>query len=220
MVTNEKRFNFYTLKQDYKKIKNEIISRLKEFKEIWKMGDDNEVFEELVFCLLTPQSKARICWETVLFLKQDNSLYTDDQERLSFKLNRVRFRNNKAKYIINARSLFMKNNRIIIKKLISEMKNPFEIREYFVKNVKGMDYKEASHFLRNIGLGEEFSILDRHILKNLLKYGVIDEIPYSLSRKVYINIEKKMKDFSKNIGIPVSHLDLLFWYKETGEVFK
>ena len=29
-----------------------------------------------------------------------------------------------------------------------------------------MSYKEASHFLRNIGFGENIAILDRHILKN------------------------------------------------------
>jgi len=80
--------------------------------------------------------------------------------------------------------------------------------------------KEASHFLRNIGLGKDLAILDRHILKNLKEYGVINEIPKSITKKVYIAIEDKMREFSKRINIPMDELDLLFWSKETGIIFK
>ncbi len=95
------------------------------------------------------------------------------------------------------------------------------MREWFVENIKGFGYKEASHFLRNIGLGKDIAILDRHILKNLKKYGVIDKIPSSLgSRRVYLEIEEKMKGFSKKTGIPLEDMDLLFWSLQTGFVFK
>jgi N-glycosylase/DNA lyase len=104
--------------------------------------------------------------------------------------------------------------------VISSFSNLEEAREWLVDNIKGMGYKEASHFLRNIGLGEEFAILDRHILKNLQLLGIIEEVPASLSRKRYFEIEKKMVRFSDRINIPMAHLDLLLWYKETGEVFK
>ncbi|MDM7912425.1 MAG: DNA lyase, partial [Methanotrichaceae archaeon] len=81
-------------------------------------------------------------------------------------------------------------------------------------------YKEASHFLRNIGLGGDLAILDRHILKNLALLGVIDGIPASPSKKMYLEIESKMIEFSRKAKIPMSHLDLLLWYKEAGEIFK
>ena len=35
-----------------------------------------------------------------------------------------------------------------------------------------------------------------------------------------MQIEKNMMGFAKQINIPLSHLDLLFWYKGTGEIFK
>ena len=89
-----------------------------------------------------------------------------------------------------------------------------------VDNVKGLGWKEASHFLRNIGHYEDMVILDRHILKNLLKHGAIDEIPETLTDKRYFEIEEKFKQFSKEIKIPVEEIDLLFWSEETGEVFK
>ena len=74
-------------------------------------------------------------------------------------------------------------------------------------------------FLRNIGI-EEFAILDRHVLKNLKKYNVIDDIPKCLTPKKYMEIEEKMRSFAKSVDIPFSHLDLLFWSEETGEIFK
>jgi N-glycosylase/DNA lyase len=89
-----------------------------------------------------------------------------------------------------------------------------------VENVKGLGYKEASHFLRNIGLGEDLAILDRHILKNLALLGVIKEVPTSPTKRIYLEIERKMTAFSKESKIPMGHLDLLLWYKEAGEVFK
>jgi N-glycosylase/DNA lyase len=71
-----------------------------------------------------------------------------------------------------------------------------------------------------MGLGEKLAILDRHILRNLSQFGIIDEIPTSLGKAKYLQIEKKMLEFSRQVGIPMSHLDLLWWYKETGEIFK
>jgi len=88
-----------------------------------------------------------------------------------------------------------------------------------VKNVKGLGLKESSHFLRNIGY-RGLAILDRHILKNLHKSNVINELPKTLTPKVYFEIEKKFKDFSREVSIDMDELDLLFWSMETGEVFK
>jgi len=58
-------------------------------------------------------------------------------------------------------------------------------------------------------------------LKNLKRYGVINRIPPSMgARKVYVAIEDKMRSFSRDIGIPMDELDLLFWSMQTGFIFK
>src|SRR4030042_2590550 len=101
----------------------------------------------------------------------------------------------------------MNDGRVSIKSLLNSFEDIYECREWFVKNIKGLGYKEASHFLRNIGLGEKIAILDRHILKNLNLFGVIKEIPKSVSKAKYLKIEKNMIEFAKKIDIPLSHLD-------------
>lgn len=208
------------LKKSYRARKSDIERRLREFNKIWLNGTDEELFYELCFCILTPQSKAKVCWESVENLIKNEILFLKNSKDIAKYLYGVRFKNNKAEYILYARNFFLKNREIKIKTELESFKNTFKTREWLVKNVKGVGYKEASHFLRNIGLGEDLTILDRHILKNLKKYGVIDKIPKSLSKKKYLEIEEKMKNFSKEIDIPLDHLDLLFWSEETGEVFK
>lgn len=207
------------IKRIYSKIKNDIEKRLKDFKEGWKSNDE-KIFYELVFCLLTPQSKAKICWNAVERMTKKNLILGGDKKEIIDAIEGVRFKYKKAEYIIEARNLFSIDGKIKIKDFIKKIMPPSNAREWMVKNVKGMGYKEASHFLRNIGFGENFSILDRHILKNLKFIGIIEEIPSSLNKNRYITIEKKMKKFSEEIEIPLSHLDLVLWYKETGEIFK
>ena len=136
-------------------------------------------------------------------------------------LNIVRFKNNKAKYLVTLREQMKdKNGKIITRDFFNSISDVNEKREWIVKNIKGMAYKEASHFLRNVGFGKKISILDRHILKNLVKLEVMEEVPKSLTPKLYLEIEKKMKAYCDYVDISMDSLDLLLWYKEAGEIFK
>lgn len=132
----------------------------------------------------------------------------------------MRFKYKKSKYLVYAREKFSEDGKLVIRSALGKNINTFKKREWLVNNIKGIGYKEASHFLRNIGFGSDIAILDRHILRTLKSIKVIDEISESLSKKKYLNIEEKMRNFSKDIKIPMDHLDLLFWYREKGEVFK
>lgn len=206
--------------QVHKSKKPEIVKRLQEFKGIWQTGTDAQIFREFAFCILTPQSRARACWDAVEILTDTNLLFEGSELKISQELSCVRFKNNKSKYLKRARDLFMSKGKLRIKPILNDFDDVFQCREWLVKNIQGFGYKEASHFLRNIGIGEKLAILDRHILKNLTKLGVIDQIPTSISRNKYLEIERKMQEFAKQVKIPLAHLDLLLWYKETGEIFK
>lgn len=182
----------------------DIESRLRSFKR-------TDPVLEFIFCLLTPQSKAKVCWNAVMELKKHNLIYKGSASQVVKYLSGVRFKRRKAKYIVEDRKHFdyVKNIR---------RKDPFVAREWLVKHVKGMGYKEASHFLRNVGF-KGLAILDRHILNTLVELGVISEIP-SLTRKNYLLIEQKFKDYAKKNNTTIDYLDLLFWSKKTGYVFK
>lgn len=199
----------------YKILKPEIEKRLGKFKSIWKTRDNVKLFSEFCFCLLTPQSRARTCWMAVVDLKKKDFLFNGSVRDIKGCLVGVRFKNHKTGYIITARKQFAKT-----KKEIRDHKNVFKLRDWLVANVCGMGFKEASHFLRNTGLGADIAILDRHILRNLKFLGVIREVPASILRRKYLEIEGKMRRFSQKSKIPLAHLDLLLWAKETGGIFK
>src|SRR3989344_612220 len=177
------------LQTSYMQRRDIIKNRLTYFKSVYN-EDEKRIFAELCFCLLTPQSKAKICDAAIQNLIKTGYLYTGSENDVKDYLIGVRFNNNKSRYIMEARSMFSdKNGKINIKEKIAEFKDHYALREWLVENVKGMAYKEAGHFMRNIGLFEEVTILDRHILRNLQKYNVIQEVPNPLTKKHYFDIE-------------------------------
>ena len=204
----------------YRKIKPEIKKRLSEFKALRKASDE-KIFSEMCYCILTANANALRCDEAIGELEARGLLSKGEARHIRPLIKgRARFHNKKADYIVGARELFSANGSMNIKCRL-DPKDVVNVREWLVEHIKGFGYKEASHFLRNIGLGKDIAILDRHILKNLKKYGVINKIPASLgSRRVYLAIEDKMRIFSKKIGIPLEDMDLLFWSLQTGFIFK
>ncbi len=220
-ISGGRQQNILRLRGIYREKKKEIIGRLGEFDDCLTKKDDADVFKELAFCLLTPQSKAQCCWDAIQTISSLNLLLAGTENDLKKHLQRVRFHNKKARYLAGAREIFRNAGCLSVKNVLAQFSDAHECREWLVKNVRGLGYKEASHFLRNIGFGgNQIAILDRHILKNLLLFGVIREIPKSLSKSKYLDVERKMAGFSRSLRIPLAHLDLLFWYKETGEIFK
>ncbi|MEF8874212.1 MAG: N-glycosylase/DNA lyase [Candidatus Thermoplasmatota archaeon] len=207
------------LKERYSSIEGEIRSRIDDFKRLWEEGDEDEIFYELTFCLFTPQSKAKVCWDTVEKLKENEMIEEGERSEIAEEIKRVRFRHNKSEYLVEAREKFLEDD-FSLKEKLKEFKDPKNARRWIVDNIKGLGLKESSHFLRNIGYTQDLAILDRHILKNLEELGVIEEVPKTLTKKRYLEIEEKMKRFSKEVEIPLGHLDLVLWHEETGHIFK
>lgn len=206
--------------KEYKKRKGEIRKRLSEFAGLHKDSDE-KIFAELCFCILTANANALHCARAIDELKKKGLLFKGRASDIRPELKgRARFHNKKADFIVAARDLLEREGKVDVKARLNA-KDVLATREWLVENIKGYGYKEASHFLRNIGLGMDIAILDRHILKNLKRYGVITKIPDSVGpRKRYFEIEDKMRKFARQIRIPLEELDLLFWSIETGFVFK
>ena len=208
------------LKPLYTANREAISRRDARFARFMACSSERRTFAELAFCLLTPQSNALNCWEAVRDMRRNRVLFEGGALEISDYIACARFRNKKAEYIVRARDLFSGSGHISIKKHIEGFETPVSGREWLVKNIKGMGWKEASHFLRNVGRGKGLAILDRHILKNLESMGVIARVPGSLTGKAYLETEDKMKKFAEDAGIPLNHLDLLLWFRETGKIFK
>ena len=203
----------------YESIKEEIDKKIDEYKEAFNY-DNKDFFAEIAFCILTPQSKALNAWKIIQTLKENDLLFTADSDTLENYLNSIRFKKTKAKRLVSLREKLSINGSLEAKKIIFNGDDVFKIREWLVKNIDGFGYKEASHVLRNLGFGEDIAILDRHILRNLLKLEVIDEIPKTLTPKKYMDIEEKMRKYSSKIDISMDRLVLLFWYNEVNYLFK
>lgn len=212
---------FYEVQKIYENIRSKIEERLDEYRKIWSDGDNKDIFCELAFCILTPQSKARNAWKAISELRDNSLLFTGSEEEMLPFLNIVRFNRTKAKnlYILR-KQMTDENGKFITKDFFSTFNSVFQMREWIVKNIRGMSYKEASHFLRNVGFGQELAILDRHILKNLAALDVIKEVPKTVTPKLYKEIEEKLKEYCKEIDIPMENMDLLLWYLEAKDIFK
>jgi len=195
---------------NYSLKKINIEDHIKKFKSLTKKQE----FNEFIFCMLTPQSNAKKCWEAVEQLSRLNKL--NEINVVNILKTKTRFHNNKTISILKAKETW--------EKIYSLTKNPDKIsqRNILAKRVRGYGLKEASHFLRNIGQSNnEIAILDSHILKNLAEIGIIKQEDTKIKNtKHYLELEQKFIKFSKDVNIPIDHLDLLFWSQETGELFK
>jgi N-glycosylase/DNA lyase len=199
--------------EGFKKKRSAIRRRLQEYREV----PQEKYFYELIYCLMTPQSSAVNAAKAQRNFELQNFQFADiDPEPLLHqKEYYIRFHRSKAKWIAE-----MKLNFPAIFTVTVGGMSAVEKREWFVRNVKGLSYKEATHFLRNIGRNDGLTILDRHILKNLLYYRVISSIPTTLTKKNYMTIEKKFLQLAAEITISADELDLLFWSDEAGEILK
>ena len=194
------------------KVRNIVNKRLKEFETIHKKPS-KEWFSEMCYCILTANSKAI----TALNIQRElgaKGFCGYCQRRLSstIKRNKHRFHNNKAKYITQARC------HTDIKTKIKKMQEP-EAREWIAKNIKGLGYKEASHFMRNVGY-KNLAILDRHILNVMHNHKLLKQKPKTLSKKNYLEIESQFLNLAKKLNMSAAELDLYMWYMKTGKVLK
>ncbi len=193
--------------------KHLIRARLDDFSKVRQ----EEYFYELLFCILTPQSMAKNADAVIAELKVDKFFEKgfDPVSYLRDRRHYIRFHNVKSKRLLHIREIYPE----LYPLLITEQNNIAKLREDVMQMIPGLGLKESSHFLRNIGV-RGLVILDRHILKHLMALKIIGRIPKSLTPKRYFSIESRWLKYSKEVGIPIDELDLLFWSMETGEIRK
>ncbi|KLO20987.1 DNA lyase [Marinitoga sp. 1197] len=197
----------------YTEAKPLVEKRWNEFVSLGKNGSEKELFSELSFCVLTANwsAKGGIKAQKEIGINGFTELEIDD---LEYALRRVghRFPKARAQYIVS--------NRWIIGTIRHLFVLPYyQIREFLVKNIKGIGWKESSHFLRNVGYGD-VAILDKHILRLMLENELIDSIPKGWTKNKYLEYEKRLKILEKHFNEPIGKLDLYLWYLVKKEIDK
>lgn len=193
-------------------VRRVVEARIKEFESL-KGSSREDLFKELCFCILAANFSAERSLRIVEEIGDD--LLKLSEEELAETLRRLghRFPSSRARYIVQARRSLDE-----LVKILETIDDEFMIREWLVRNVKGVGYKEASHFLRNIGF-KNLSIIDFHIIDLLTRYGLIKR-PRSITRRKYLEIEGLLRRISEELGISLAELDLYLWYMETGRILK
>jgi N-glycosylase/DNA lyase len=192
-------------------ISRTVRERMSEFEKKGR-EDDDSLFKELCFCLLTANytSEGGIRIQKAI----GDGFLTLSETQLASKLKSLgyRFPNARARYIVEAR------RHRAMKSILVSASNPSSLREYLADNVLGLGFKESSHFLRNIGY-PDLAIIDFHIIDVLVVHGLIEK-PKTLSRKKYLEIEKTLGKIAQRCGMSQGELDLYLWYLETGKILK
>ncbi len=214
------------------KVKDLVRKRLEEFENLGKFGETRfdfkpfleaeykaDLFSELCFCLLTANSSASLGIKAQMQIGSEGfkSLSLKELTEILYSLGH-RFALQRAERIVKARENFHRTL-----ELLKDCSNPQELRELLSDTcskykVEGFGLKEASHFLRNIGY-RDVAIIDRHIFRFLKEKRLIPDYK-TMTRKIYLQSEKALKEVAQELNLSLAELDLYVFYLKTGKVLK
>ena len=205
------------LKSEYTRRKDSIEAQLGEFRKIRDSADDGRIFEELAYCILTSAVGPRIGLRSLEAIR--DILPDGTAEELESRLKGIHKYPEKAYYIVHTREYLKKEYGFHLRSLADSFNDPQERRDFFALNrdIKGLGYTQASHFLRNIGFSG-YAILDKNVVKSLYELGIIDSPKPPSTGKKYKETEKRMEPLAVELGIGLDELDMLLWSVKTGRI--
>lgn len=214
------------IEKHYAENRQTVDRRLEQFEEL-RDSDNHRLFKELVFVILTSQSSAEKSWEATEKLDELGLLEDGGREEIARVLENhgINYERNKADYIVSNRqdlsqpTLEDPSGDLKLGDRI-DPENLEKTREWLADNVKGISWKGASHFLRNIGYGDSFAIVSSRITSKLHELDRVEDPGQPSNREEYLKAEEEMKKLSRETGIDVKALDLVLWSMETGKIFK
>lgn len=90
--------------------------------------------------------------------------------------------------------------------------DPRRLRETLVADIPGLGPKQASMFLRDIGLSYDLAILDTHVLRFMYMH---DLMPVQQARTStlagYERAEQVVLEYAESLGTPAGYLDWAIW---------
>lgn len=176
----------------------------------------------MVYCIFTAGASAKMGLRSVEAVRP--LLAAGRQQAMTHALVTAgahRFPNARPAYVVITRDYLQSSFSMRLRERLKSFSDPFERRDWLATEprIKGLGYKEASHYLRNIGF-KGYSILDKHIVRCLTELGVINSPKPPTNRNRYLETENRMRQFAGDVGIDFDELDLLLWSIKTGEILK
>ena len=222
MRANREPITIDHLRATYAERRKEIRARLREFNRVWQSGSDTRLWEEMVYCIFTAGASAKMGLTAVNAVRP--LLGSGNRAAITRALKKppaYRFHNVRAAHLVTTREYLRKNFSMRLREQLRNFQDPVARRDWLARTpgIKGLGYKEASHYLRNIGF-KGYGILDKHIVRCLCELGVIDSPKPPTARGRYLETEKRMREFAADARIDFDELDLLLWSMKTGEILK
>lgn len=222
MSRNQEPVAIEDIRATHKARKKEIRKRLDQFREVWRKGSDARLWEELVFCIFTAGASAKMGFRAVEAVRP--FLLDGQREEMTLALRNAgahRFPVERPGYIVVTRNYLREHCDMALRQKLQSFADPIARRDWLAqeKQIKGLGYKEASHFLRNIGIMGH-AILDKHVMSCLMDLEVVDTSRPPGTRSRYLETEKRLRYFAREIRIDFDELDLVLWSMKTGEVLK
>jgi N-glycosylase/DNA lyase len=199
---------------------SQIRARLDEFADVRRSQDDHRIWEEMVYCFFTGGCSAKMGLRSIESVRP--LLKNGTQPELASALTGVhRYPNARSRYVVHSRDFLRGSIDFKIKAHLEQFDCALERRDWLVreKGIKGLGYKEASHFLRNIGY-RCYAILDKHVLNCLAELKIIDDPKPPTTRSKYLRVEEKLRKFADDSRIDFDEMDLVLWSMKTGEILK
>lgn len=196
----------------------------------WTNLSDQELWHELCFCILSSNVSFEQAKSAMLYLAKNNFLNpqwiennNSSLELISKELSKsiclpikkdgtlrkYRFPNVRARNLVMASNFFYSKNNGL-KNSIVDFASEFTLRDFLVENVSGLGLKEASHFLRNIGMANSLAIIDVHIISFLKELRLISSFSV-ITEKKYYKFEEKMQQLANFYGLNLAVLDNAIW---------
>lgn len=202
--------------------RKEIKGRLAEFHNLWLCGTDDQLWEELVYCIFTAGASARMGFRSIEAIRP--LLKKGRKEQMTRALKKAgahRFPIARPEYVVTTRNFLQAHCGMRLRETLQSFSNPLAVRDWLAQEtrIKGIGFKESSHFLRNVGF-RGYAILDKHVIRCLADVGLIASGKPPSTRTRYLEIEEKLREFANEIKIDFDELDLVLWSMKTGEVLK
>lgn len=189
--------------------------------------DDRALWWELSCCILSSQVPYPVATAAADAIQKAKLLLAHDLDRdeLANALEEVlahqvmvggrpvryRFPASRAKQLAAAHFAVHRHD-ASLSTLLAGFADASEARRWLVNNVPGAGPKQASMFLRNVGVTYSLAILDRHVLRYMSALGISDHAqPFVSGLSTYLRLEQTLREHAKHIGYDVGLLDWAIW---------